>query len=151
MLAPGTPMAIAVEVGNRVSDEIRTVMQQVSPGLLSADGSGSGQGLVTHARGLSALPRFDREGMPAVAGEPITLFATGIHCDDTAAASKPLLYLGHNYQPVTLLRPSGLPGICEVHAIVPEGVSGTEVSVSIEAIRADGTAVRSNAILVAIE
>jgi uncharacterized protein (TIGR03437 family) len=151
MLSAGTPMGIAVQVGNQVSDEIRTVMQQTSPGLLSVDGSGSGQGVVTHARGLSALPRFEREGMPAVAGEPITLFATGISCDDTSGNSKPLVYLGHDYQPITLLRPSVLPGVCEVHTIVPNGVSGTQVHVAIEAIREDGTSVKSNTILIAIE
>jgi len=106
---------------------------------------------VIHARGLAALPRFGRAGMPAVPGDEITLFATGISCTETSGAPQPLLYFGHDYQPITLLKPSAFTGVCEVHTIVPAGLSGNQVELAIESVRADGAAVRSNVIQVAIE
>jgi len=150
-LAPGTSLEISVSVGGRASNGVKTVMQGTAPGLLSMDGSGSGQGVVAHARGLAALPRFGQEGTPAIAGEEITLLATGINCGEIFAAPKPLLYLGHDFQPITLLRPSAFPGVCEVHSVIPAGVSGNEVALVLEIVREDGSSVRSNAILMAIE
>jgi uncharacterized protein (TIGR03437 family) len=125
-------------------------MEKTAPGLFILDNSGSEFGLVLHARGLAALPRFDRGGMPASVGDAITLFATGINCDESHDAPKPVLYIGHAYQQVTV-QPSSFSGVCEVHAVVPRGLSGTEVSVVLEAVRDDGTPVSSNRILMAIE
>jgi hypothetical protein len=150
-LAPGASMAISVIAGRETSNELQTVMQESAPGLLTIDGSGSGQGLVAHARGLATLPRFGQEGMPAIAGEAITLLATGINCNEISSGLKPLLYLGHDLQSVTLLRPSAYPGVCEVHSVIPQGVSGNEVALVLQLVREDGSTVKSNAILIAIE
>jgi uncharacterized protein (TIGR03437 family) len=149
-LAPGTPLRISVAAGDQRSNELRTVMTKVSPGLFSIDGSGSGQGAVMHARGLASLPRFGRAGMPAAAGEEITLFATGIPCD-LSAGPKPVLYFGQAYQQITQLRTAATPGVCEIHSIVPESVSGNEVPLLVELIREDGAVIRSNAVVVAVE
>jgi hypothetical protein len=88
--------------------------------------------------------------MPASAGDAITLFATGINCDESRGAPKPLLYIGHAYQQVAV-QPSSFAGVCEVHAVVPTGLPGSEVRLVLEAVRDDGTPVRSNQILMAIE
>jgi uncharacterized protein (TIGR03437 family) len=149
--APGVPLDISAEVNGQSSNEIHSIMQETSPGLLSTDGSGSGQGLIFHARGLAALPRHDRTGMPGVAGEPLTFYATGIRCDKSSANARPLLYLGHDYQPITLLRQSALSGVCEIHSVTPAGVSGNEVKVFIESVGEDGTPVKSNIVFIAIE
>ena len=149
-LPPGTPLTVSLEAGNRSSNELRTVMENTAPGLFLLDNSGGGLGLILHARGLAALPRFDRAGMPASAGDAITLFATGINCDESRGAPKPLLYIGHAYQQVAV-QPSSFAGVCEVHAVVPTGLPGSEVRLVLEAVRDDGTPVRSNQILMAIE
>jgi len=107
--------------------------------------------MILHAHGLAALPRFDRAGMPVSAGDTITLFATGIDCAEISDAPRPFLHFEHDYQQITLLRPSAFPGVCEIHSVVPGGITGNEVKVSIESVREDGTAVRSNTILVAVE
>ena len=86
-----------------------------------------------------------------MAGDAITLFATGLDCDEISAIPRPVLYFGHDYQPVTLLRPSSFAGVCEVHSVVPGGLSGNEVQLFLETVREDGSVVRSNAILMAIE
>ena len=150
-LAPGTPMAISVAAGDLTSNEVRTVMQKAAPGLFSLDGSGNGLGMVVHLGGLAALSRFDRVGMPATAGDAITLFATGMDCTQSPGDPKPLLYFGHTHQQPTLLKPSSFAGVCEIHAVVPDGLAGNEVTLVLEAVREDGTIVRSNQILMAIE
>jgi len=150
-LAPGTPLKISVEAGDISSNEVSAATEKTAPGLFSLDGSGNGIGMVLHDRGLAALPRFDREGMPATSGDAITLFATGINCEENNSDSKPLLYFGHTYQQVTLSKSSSFAGVCEVHTVVPSGVTGTKVSLVLEAVREDGTTVRSNQILIAIE
>jgi uncharacterized protein (TIGR03437 family) len=150
-LATGTPMAIAAEVGGRTSNQLRTVMRQTAPGLLSADGSGTGQGLVLHARGLAALPRFDRAGTPVVAGDAITLLATGIACDETPGAPPPLLYMDHIPGRIAGVSPSAFPGVCEVHAIIPSGLSGDDVGIYLESVGEDGSFSRSNTLLLAVE
>ena len=150
-LAPGTPLGISLEVGSQSSNEVQTVMQKTAPGLLSVDGSGTGLGIVVHARGLAALPRFDRVGAPALAGDAITLFATGVDCDERSAIPRPVLYFGNDYQQITALRPSSFAGVCEVQAVVPAGLPGNEVELSLELVRQDGSLVRSNPVLIAIE
>ena len=150
-LAPGTEMGMAVEVGGHRSNELRTVMQQTAPGLFSVDGTGTGQGIAMHALGLAALPGFARAGMPAAAGDEITVLATGIDCGEIAGAPQPLLYFGHSAQRITMLKASTMPGVCEVHAVIPGGVSGDRVGLYLESVREDGMAVRSNTLLVAIE
>jgi hypothetical protein len=147
---PGTSFAISLEAGLNASNEIRSVMQRTAPGLLSVDGTGSGLGLVFHSGELAALPRYDRLAAPATAGEAITLFATGIGCEEDSALPRPVLYTGHDYRPITLLRPSRLAGVCEVHSTLPGGLSGSEVDLMLEAMREDGGVVRSNIIRIAI-
>jgi len=149
-LPSGTSLTISVEAEGVASNELRTVMEATAPGLFSLDGSGNGIGMVLHARGLAALPRFDRTGMPATTGDAITLFATGMNCDGSTVGLKPLLYVGHVYQQVTL-QPSSFAGVCEVHAVVPGGLAGNEVSLVLEGVREDGAPVRSNQVLIAIE
>jgi hypothetical protein len=88
---------------------------------------------------------------PAVAGDAIVLFATGINCDENSGASKPVLYMGHTTQRIALLRPGASAGVCEMHSIIPRGLSGDTVETFIESMREDGTAIRSNILLIAIE
>jgi uncharacterized protein (TIGR03437 family) len=149
--APGTPLTFAVQVGSASSNEMSGVMSDSSPGLLSLDGSGAGQGVAMHTRGLAALPRFGVAGMPAASGEALTLFATGINCGENSVGGLPLLYFGHDYVRVTAARANALAGVCELQAVVPAGVSGDAVPVLLESVRGDGTVARSNIISVAVE
>jgi len=149
-LSAGTPLSVAVEAAGQVSDDYQTVMQGAAPGLFSVNGSGTGQGFVTHAHGIAALPRFDLDGTPAAPGDTVKLFATGMNCENSNERL-PLLHFGHSYQTVTLVAPSALAGLCEVYAVVPEGVSGSKVEMFLEAVRDDATVVRSNTILIAVD
>jgi trimeric autotransporter adhesin len=149
--SPGTPLSLAVEVAGQVSNAVETVMAETAPGLLTLDGSGRGQGIAIHAQGLAAVPRFGVAGRPAVEGEALTLYATGINCDENSSAMKPLLYFGHDYVRVTAAKASAFAGVCELRALAPAGVSGDAVPVLLESVREDGTPVRSNTISVAVE
>ena len=147
----GTPLSVTAEVAGRVSEEWRTLMEETAPGLFSANGSGTGQGLITHPRGLATLPRLEVDGTPAVAGDTVSLYATGINCSESSTDRLPLIYFGSVIKPVTSITPSTFAGICEVHAVVPEGISGSRVELFLETARTDATLVRSNAVSLAID
>jgi len=147
----GTRLSIAVEISDRVSQDWQTSMEETSPGLLSANRSGTGQGLVMHKGGLAALPRFNRDGAPAVAGDVVSLYATGIACSERSSEPRPLIYFGSTFTPVTSLAPSGLPGVCEVRTIIPEGLSGGKADVFLQTVKSDATPIRSNTISLAID
>jgi uncharacterized protein (TIGR03437 family) len=150
--APGTPLTFSVQAGeNLASNELQTSMAKTAPGLLSLDGSGGGLGMALHDRGLAALPRFDRIGTPAMAGDVITLFATGINCDGNAGDSKPVVYFENTLQQVRSLQRSSFAGVCEVSVVTPRGLASGEVRVTLEAINENGTPLRSNQVLIAIE
>jgi len=150
-LSAGSRLSMAVAVGDQVSQEWQTSMEETSPGLLSANRSGTGQGFVMHKGGLAALPRFDRDGTPAVAGDIVSLYATGIACSESSSATRPLIYFGSTFSPVTSFTPSGLPGVCEVRTVIPEGISGGKAEVFLQTVRSDAAPVRSNAISIAID
>jgi len=150
-LAPGTPLTISLETDGISSNEVPAAMETSAPGLFSLDGMGTGLGMVLHARGLAALPRFDRAGMPATAGDAITLFATGINCDGNPGDLKPILYIEHVSQQVTLLKSTSFAGVCEIHAVVPAGLAGNQVHLVLETVTENGKPVRSNQVLMAIE
>jgi uncharacterized protein (TIGR03437 family) len=146
-LRAGTPLSVAVEVAGQISGEWHSVMEEVAPGLFSADGSGKGQGLVVHRRGLAALPAFEVDGAAAITGEIVSLYATGLDC----AGAPPVLYVGQQIQQAASIGPSAFPGICEVRAAVPQGVSGSRVELYLETVRADAVRVRSNRVSMAVE
>jgi uncharacterized protein (TIGR03437 family) len=150
-LSAGTPLALSAEVAGQVSADWITSMQETAPGLFSANGSGKGQGIVLHTRGLAALPRFEVDGTPAVAGETISLYATGINCTENSLRSLPLIYFGSQFQPITSITPDSSAGICEVRAVVPYGIAGSVVEMFLETVRADAMPIRSNTISLAIE
>jgi trimeric autotransporter adhesin len=147
----GTPLSVTAEVAGRVSEEWKALMEETAPGLFSANGSGSGQGLITHARGLAALPRLEMDGTPAVAGDTVSLYATGINCSESSTDRLPLIYFGTAVKPVTSITPSTFAGICELRAVVPEGISGSRVELFLETARTDATLVRSNSVSLAID
>jgi uncharacterized protein (TIGR03437 family) len=134
----GTPLSMTVEVDGQLSAAWETTMEVTAPGLFSA----------MHGRGLAALPRYGMDGSPAIAGETIRLYATGIDC---AVDRQMLVSFGGSMQPVTMMQPSAFAGICEVNTVVPAGVAGSRVDLYLEAARANGARARSNAIQVPIE
>jgi len=88
--------------------------------------------------------------MPAIAGETIRLYATGINCENSRERL-PLLFVGRGYQPITSVTASAFAGVCEVQAVIPEGIAGPKVEVFLETVRADATLLRSNTISLAVE
>jgi uncharacterized protein (TIGR03437 family) len=146
----GTALNITVEVAGQVSDEYRTTMMETAPGLFSITGKPKSQGLVVHSRGLAAIPRFAMDGSPAVAGDTIRFYATGLNCENSQQNST-LLYFGKGYQPIASIMPSTYAGICEISAVVPEGVVGTGVELFLETLRSDATLLRSNTISLAVD
>jgi len=148
---PGPSLAISVEVGQRVSNTIQSVMAEAAPGLLDVDGSGKGQGFALHDGVLSALASFRAAGSPTLGGGRLSFYSTGITCGQNFVTKTPLLHFGHDYADIATIRPSGFPGVCEVQTVVPYGVSGDAVQVYLEWVDAAGAATRSNTISVAVD
>lgn len=126
-------------------------VQAPLPQLLSADGSGSGQGLVIGEGGLAALPRAGLDSTPAVPGEAVKLYATGIECVGRTGTPAVLVDFGGRIQPTVSLTPTTLTGVCEVTAVVPAGSATPRVPVSLEMVGPDGTLARSNTVLLAVD
>ena len=144
--------ASTAETVERQAPRVRqTATQETVPELLSVDGSGSGQGLVVDERGLATLPRAGLDGAPAIPGEAVKFYATGVDCQADSGKPAPVLYFDGRVRPVAALSPTTLAGVCEITAVVPAGSVGSRIAVAVETISADGIPARSNAVLLAVD
>jgi uncharacterized protein (TIGR03437 family) len=144
--AAGTPLVIKVETAGGQSNELQTVMRASAPGLLTFDGSGSGQALATQSGSLdlAAIPNARISGKPALAGDTVSFLATGIDCSPQTVPDLSLT-LGQDRVSVTGLKPlAGHAGICEILAAVPAGVIGDAVPTTLILAQSDGREIASN-------
>jgi uncharacterized protein (TIGR03437 family) len=144
--AAGTPLLLTVETETGQSNELHSAMHASAPGLLTADGSGSGQALAaqTGSLDLAAVPNARFSSKPALAGDTMSFFATGIDCSPQTAPNLNLT-LGQDRVSVTGLKPlAGHAGICEIQATVPAGVIGDAVPVTLLLAQSDGQEIASN-------
>jgi uncharacterized protein (TIGR03437 family) len=72
-MLPGTAVVVQVQSGGALSNEVLVPVATASPGLFSADGSGSGQGYILNKDGTLNSP-----SSPAAPGDRITIYATGV-------------------------------------------------------------------------
>ncbi|HTX39978.1 MAG TPA: putative Ig domain-containing protein [Bryobacteraceae bacterium] len=76
----GSEIQLVVQTGQGAAMPLRTMVRPAAPGIFSLDGSGKGQGwVVDEGTGAVAVVRNYRvPGQPAVAGERLLIYATGI-------------------------------------------------------------------------
>jgi uncharacterized protein (TIGR03437 family) len=144
--AAGTPLLLTVETETGPSNELYSAMRASAPGLLTADGSGSGQALAaqTGSLDLAAVPNARFSGKPALPGDTVSFFATGIDCSPQTVPNLNLT-LGQDRVSVAGLKPlAGHAGICEIQAPVPAGVIGDAVPVTLLLVQSDGQEIASN-------
>jgi uncharacterized protein (TIGR03437 family) len=146
-----TPLEIAVETPSGQSSGLQTTMEEIAPSILTVDGSPQGQALAVHANSgqLAALPNFRLSARPAMSGQPISVWATGIEC-----AASPKLWLNLSGEDVAIdsAQPaSQMAGICEIAFRIPASVDGDSVSLVMEATRSDGVVSSSNRTSVAVQ
>jgi len=148
--SPAASFEIVVRTAGPVSQPFETLQNAVAPGIFTADGSGSGQGLVSLAgeANLAMVRNYLSAAEPARAGDRIAILATGI-----GAGSSVLVRIGEAEFPAEAVTSvAGKPGVSQITAIVPDGAAaGNAVPLSIVGQLADGSQVRSNTVTVAIE
>ena len=159
--APGEYDVIATR-GAQTSVALRASVVDRSPGIVSADSSGSGPAQATTAN--YELIRFVRGELggftlrPVYPGDAVVLWLTGLGADSlsdltggtagdiTAAADVRVLVNGVEVVPFFAGRASGLPGTDQVNFILPADVTlGCDVSIQ---VRAGG--VLSNRVTIAV-
>src|SRR5260370_14625524 len=126
-------------------------MEESAPAIFTVDGSPQGRALAVHANSgeLAALPDFRLRARPALSGERISVWATGIEC-----AASPQLWLNLEGQPVAVdsAQPvSQMAGICEIAFRIPENVAGDSVSLVMETTRSDAVVSSSNRTTLALQ
>ena len=145
-----TPLDIAVETTSGQSNSLQTTMEETAPAIFTVDGSPQGQALAIRSNSaeLAALPNFRVRARPALAGELVSVWATGIEC-----ATAPQLWLNLGGQPVAIdsAQPvSQMAGMCEIAFRIPANVSGDAVSFVIVTMQSDDTVSGSNRTSVAV-
>src|SRR5262249_10981312 len=73
--APGSALEVAVETAAGMAASVRTTAREITPGVFSVDGSGRGQGLISHAAGsgLVMVRNYRYPSQPARSGDQITV------------------------------------------------------------------------------
>jgi uncharacterized protein (TIGR03437 family) len=147
---PGSTLEIVADTPTGATPSIRTISRSLAPGIFSVDGAGSGQGSILHARSskLAAIrnPRVDAE--PALRGDAIVVYATGLNGSTRVSAVLEGLDAA-----VDSVEPTpGFAGISTVTLTLPEIRSAVDrpASLQLTAVSPDGSLVESNTVTLAI-
>ena len=152
-LAPGTQLSLIVEPPAGATEPLTASMQAVSPTILSLDGSGQGQGLLSFSdTGELAMERNYRvNGHPAQPGDEVLIWATGL--GGAASAETVLVKIGEVYAGVEAVQPVvGHAGLSAISVRVPlASIAGDAVPVQLELSTPDSGRVTSNTVTAAFE
>jgi uncharacterized protein (TIGR03437 family) len=151
--APGTPLQIALQRGADTSNILKTTMLADAPGILTVNDTGTGQAVAFQSgtSELAALPNPRFQGEPAIAGDLISVVASGIPCDENFSAGRPQLQFGSHVMPVRAIRPAaGYAGACELTFEVPAGIAGDNLMIRLQVMHYDGTTANSNPASIAV-
>jgi uncharacterized protein (TIGR03437 family) len=147
----GTPLDISVQTRAGQSSALRTTMEETAPAILTVDDTPRGHALAVHANSdeLAALPSFRYPARPALSGQLISVWATGIEC----AVSQPLRVNlgGQSVAAESMQSLSQMAGACQITFRVPAGVTGDSVSLTLEVTRSDATVAISNRTSVTVQ
>ena len=142
--APESAIELAVRTVSGTSNVLRTKMQASSPTIVTTDDV-SGEALALHAGSseIAALAAPNRDNMPAVEGEAVSIFATGIRCE-AAYSGAVDVEVGGVATPVASISPAaGRPGACALTFGTPMGITGENLSLRLRVRQDDGTIVGS--------
>jgi uncharacterized protein (TIGR03437 family) len=146
---PGAALEIVAQTQQAASQPVQTIARDVTPGIFSVDGSGTGQGTIWHATGLglAMLRNYQYQGQPGQASDPVIVYATGI----SRAARISVKLGGMEVVPDSVAPAPGLPGLSRVAFTVPKGAAGNTVTLSLVVQASDGSLVESTEVSIAIE
>jgi uncharacterized protein (TIGR03437 family) len=151
---PQSALDMTVETAIGRSNTIHTVMQETAPGIFLADPE-RGQALATFANSsdMVTVANVTFRGQPAVAGDVITIWTTGITCSGNSNNQLPRIKVGPTYAAIRSIETTPQhAGVCEITFAVPASpLYGDAVPVMLEVARSDGTSIASNSGSIAIE
>jgi uncharacterized protein (TIGR03437 family) len=145
---------VAVETASGRAAPFDTTMRAASPVILSADGPGAGQGLIsfTESGEIAMARNFRVPAHPAQPGGSIVILATGLGADPQSLGDVAVRLGGVRVQADAVQPVSQHSGIYAVQVRVPEFTEfGDAVPVQISVIGADGTEATSNVVTAGIE
>ena len=150
-LPAGTPLDIAVETPAGQSSALRTIMEETAPAILTVDGAPQGHALAIHPNSaeLAALPSFRYRATPALSGQLISVWATGIEC--SASQALRLNLAGQSLPAESVQSLPQMAGVCQLAFRVPAGATGDSVPLTLEVTRSDATVAVSNRTSVTVQ
>jgi uncharacterized protein (TIGR03437 family) len=149
---PGTALEIVIRRGALRSQAITTMMRAVAPGILTLNAGGQALAFRTGSSEIAGIanPLFD--ATPAIAGDSVSLLATGINCDENFRDGRPQIQVGSHVLSPSAVRPAtGYAGVCELTFIVPPGISQDRTPIRLRVVRHDGTVIDSNSVRIAVD
>jgi len=163
-LPPGTPLEIAVQgPGGPAIPVAETVMTRASPELFTLDATNQGVVLLGATNQIAATANPNVPSRPALAGESLTIYATGLgEFAPAEGASQPdsavvlknqirVVIGGVQIAPGSVVLAGGNLGLFQIELQLPQQVpTGSAVPLFIAAILPDGTTVESNEVTLAI-
>jgi uncharacterized protein (TIGR03437 family) len=153
-LCPALPASsalhISVENAAGVSATIDTAVEETAPGIFGIEGPNGEQAVAVLAASgeLAAVTNHRFAGNPALPGDTLAVQATGFDCSN---ASLPQLQIGPEYARILSVEPSANAGVCIIEAVVPSGISGDNVPMTLQTARSDASPVRSNTAFIAVD
>jgi hypothetical protein len=146
---PGATLEIALQTLTDAAKPARVVSREATPGIFSLDGSGSGQGTITHSGTslMAMIPNYQYDSRAAVPGESLTLYATGI----TAVREVSVVVGGVEARSPAIAAIPERAGVYRILVRVPSGLADGEVPITLQMKMADGSVVVSNEVLVATD
>lgn len=111
------------------------------------------QALAVHSDSsvLAAIPNVRFNGVPAHAGDLVSVSAAGIDCNQNPALRNFQLKLGSQYVPVQSIQPTeGAPAVCSITFEVPAGTAEGRTPLSIDVAGPGGRVLSSNVASIAV-
>ena len=148
--AAGTALEAILETAAGRSGVVRTVMQDMVPGIFSLGGSGQGLVSLQGKSGVATVRDFRSAGQPAQPGDYVFIRATGLGSANELSA-KPLVKVGGlPVQADSVDSVPGFAGVFDIKVKLPAGVrTGNDVPLGLEIPGRDSGV--SNTVTIAIE
>jgi uncharacterized protein (TIGR03437 family) len=146
----GSEIQFVVQTDHGFAAPMRASTRSSAPGIFSVDGSGAGQGwiVLASANRLAMVRNSRLPSQPAVAGDRVVLFATGID----GLTNLTVQIGGYAVTPAVISPVAGQPGLFQIAATVPEALAQTgDLPVWLSADTPEGIRIRTNAVTIAIE
>jgi uncharacterized protein (TIGR03437 family) len=155
ILAPGTQLSLIVQSSAGQTPPLTGSMQFATPTILSLDGSGQGQGMVSFLDGeeLAMERNYRLAAHPAQPGDELAVWTTGLGWAGDPPTGMLTVQIGGTLVPVESVQP--VPqhaGVFSVSVRVPETITtGDAVPIQLTILTPDSKQMNSNIVTAAFE